>query len=99
MRIVVFGHAVMEKALEPWPGITCKALIAPARSDPDAQAQAWLAQLDPGATPRDLPALPVFGFPGWLPQDEAFYADGRYFRPLIKSAPESARQPPRVVGL
>jgi hypothetical protein len=80
MRIVIFGHAVMEKALEPWPGIACKALIAPRDGDPDAQAHAWLAGLAPGATPRGLPALPVFGFPDWLPQDEAFYADRRYFR-------------------
>ena len=80
MRIVVFGHAVMEKALEPWPGIACKALIAPKGSDTDGLAQAWLARLAPGATPRDLPALPVFGYPGWLPQDEAFYDDERYFR-------------------
>lgn len=80
MRVVVFGHAVMEKALEPWPGIACKALVAPAATDPDAYAHGWLARLAPGATPRDLPALPVFGLPGWLPQDEAFYDDARYFR-------------------
>lgn len=80
MRIVVFGHAVMEKALEPWPGIACKALMVPAGGDPDAQTHAWLARLAPGAAPRDLPALPVYGFPGWLPQDEAFYGDARYFR-------------------
>jgi hypothetical protein len=80
MRIVVFGHAVMEKALEPWPGVTCKALIAPAGTDSDAHAQTWLARLGAGATPRDLPPLPVFGFPGWLPQDEGFYDDARYFR-------------------
>jgi hypothetical protein len=82
MRILVIGHAVLEQALEPWPGITCKALAVPASGDPDAHAQAWLAQLAPGATPRSLSALPVFGFPGWLPQDAAFYDDTRYFRPL-----------------
>jgi len=30
LRIVVFGHAVMEQALKPWPGITCKAMLMPA---------------------------------------------------------------------
>jgi len=82
MRIVVPGHAVLEKALEPWPGITCKAIVVPAAADPDAAAAAWLERLAPGASPRELAPLPVFGFPGWLPQDEAFYDDMRYFRPL-----------------
>ncbi|HEV3008541.1 MAG TPA: DUF3025 domain-containing protein [Burkholderiales bacterium] len=81
MRIVVLGHAVLEQSFEPWPGITCKVVAVPATGDPDAHGQAWLAQLAPGATPRDLAPLPVFGFPGWLPQDEAFYDDARYFRP------------------
>jgi hypothetical protein len=82
MRIVVFGHAVLEKALEPWPGVTCKAIVVPAAADPDVAALAWFDRLAPGASPRDLAPLPVFGFPGWLPQDEAFYDDARYFRPL-----------------
>jgi hypothetical protein len=86
MRIVVFGHAVLEKALEPWPGVTCKAMVVPAAADPDAAATAWLERLAPGASPRDLAPLPVFGFPGWLPQDEAFYDDERYFRPLRQGA-------------
>jgi hypothetical protein len=82
MRIVVFGHAALEKALEPWPGVTCKAIVTPSAADPDAAALGWLDQLAPGASPRDLAPLPVFGFPGWLSQDEAFYDDTRYFRPL-----------------
>jgi hypothetical protein len=82
MRIVVFGHAVMEQALKPWPGITCKAIVAPAGADADVATRAWLGALQPGASPRDLAALPIFGYPGWAVQDEAFYADTRYFRPL-----------------
>ena len=82
MRIVVFGHAVMEQALKPWPGITCKAIVAPAGADADAAIHAWLGALQPGASPRDLAALPIFGYPGWAAQDEAFYGDTRYFRPL-----------------
>ena len=80
MKISVIGHAVLEKALEPWPGITCKVIVLPASADPDAQAAAWLARLAPGASPRDLTPLPVFGYPGWCEQDEAFYRDARYFR-------------------
>jgi hypothetical protein len=81
MRFVVLGHAVLEQALKPWPGITCKAIFARPQDDPDALAAAWLAARPTGASPRDLAALPVFGFPGWMPdQDERFYADERYFR-------------------
>ena len=81
MRIIVFGHAVLEQALKPWPGITCKAILVPARAEPDAAVHAWLGALAPGASPRDLAPLPIFGFPGWAAQDATFYEDARYFRP------------------
>jgi len=83
MRFVVLGHAVLEQALEPWPGITCKALFVDPTQDADAQAAQWLAQLPADASPRLLVPLPVFGYPGWLPGGEhaAFYEDERYFRP------------------
>jgi hypothetical protein len=81
MRILVLGHAVLEKALEPWPGITCKAIVVPSSGDADAEAQAWLAKLDSSATPRNLAPLPIFGYPGWYPaQGAQFYDDSRYFR-------------------
>lgn len=99
MRIVVFGHAVLEKALEPWPGITCKAIIVPRAADPDAAAHAWLGRLPPGASPRILPPLPILGLPGWHPGNARpeFYDDPRYFRPAaeVKCHVESARQPLR----
>jgi hypothetical protein len=81
IRIVVFGHAVLEQALKPWPGINCKAILAPAGADPGAMVHAWLGNLQPGASPRDLAPLPIFGYPGWWPQDAGFYEDTRYFRP------------------
>jgi len=82
LRIVVVGHAVLEQALAPHPGITCKVIFADPSRDLDAQAAHWLATT--GKTPRDLPPLPVFGYPGWFPGSgvAAFYADERYFRPL-----------------
>ena len=77
LRCVVLGHAVMEQALEPRPGITCKVLIVPGGS-PDEEAARRLPEL---ASPKGLAPLPVFGLPGWHPQDERFYEDARYFRP------------------
>jgi len=97
MRVVVLGHAVMEKALEPWPGITCKAIVVPHAADLDAVACDWLGTLQPGASPRDLAPVPVFGYPGWCEQSAALYEDARYFRPRpVKCHRESARQPLRA---
>lgn len=83
MRIHVIGHAVLEQALHPWPGITCKVIFVEPGGDADAQAAAWLGALSPEATPREVTALPIFGYPGWFPGNgnEAFYRDVRYFRP------------------
>jgi hypothetical protein len=82
MRFCVLGHAVLEQAMKPWPGITCKALFVACDADPDRVAGAWLAELAPDATPAALAALPVFGYPGWFADNEraAFYDDTRYFR-------------------
>ena len=84
-RIVVLGHAVLERALQsaPWPrlGLTCKVLFADPALDLDAQAAGWLAMQ--GRSPRDLPPLPVLGYPGWFPGsgEPGFYSDTRHFRP------------------
>jgi hypothetical protein len=84
MRFIVLGHAVLEQALAPWPGITCKALFIDPARDADAQAAQWLAQLPAGASPHLLAPLPVFGYPGWLPDGERaeYYEDRRWFRTL-----------------
>jgi len=104
-RIVVVGHAVLEQALDPHPGITCKVLFADRSSDLDTRAAHWLATA--GKTPRDLPPLPVFGYPGWFPGtgEPAFYSDERHFRPLQRgkivagvgqaaAAPQGAEESP-----
>ena len=79
-RIVVLGHAVMEQALAPHPRITCKVVFADPARGLDEQAAAILPGIP---TPKELPPLPVFGYPGWLPEsgDPAFYDDARWFRP------------------
>ena len=87
MRFLVLGHAVLEQALQssprPRPSITCKALFVHAGADPDLEACELLAALPTGATPRELAPLPVFGYPGWLPESARaeFYDDTRVFRP------------------
>jgi hypothetical protein len=82
LRFIVIGHAVLEKALEPWPGVTCKAIIAAPAEDPDALAARWLAAHARGGSPRLLAPLPVFGYPGWAAGNDRaeFYDDARYFR-------------------
>jgi hypothetical protein len=84
MQFVVLGHAILEQALQPWPGIACKALFIPPGANADAAAADWLAQLGPGATPKEMAPLPVFGYPGWFPGSDRpeFYDDARYFRPF-----------------
>ena len=63
-----------------WPGITCKVIVAVRRGISMPQAATGSAAA-PGASPRDLAPLPVFGYPGWVAQDARFYDDTRYFRP------------------
>ncbi len=84
LRIVVLGHAVLDQARAPWPGITCKVMFAPHGADPDASAAEWLRLRAPGGSPKALASLPIFGYPDWHPgtANAAFYADERYFRPL-----------------
>ena len=88
MRLRVLGHAILEQALRPWPGIACKALFVGHDEDPDAAAAAWLDALPADATPRAMAPLPVFGYPGWLPGNDRaeFYDDTRYFRPFIQAS-------------
>lgn len=95
MRFFIFGHALYEKALRPFVGMTGKALLFDVAHDLVAQpleAQrahadriAALHLLDPRnmLRPRALQPLPVLGVPGWWPgaARESFYDDTDYFRP------------------
>jgi len=94
VRFVLTGHNAYEKALSPYPGITCKALFVPTprpllaasaaelASWLDARGAAWVEALPEDASPRQMAPLPVFGYPGWLADsaDAAFYSDRRWFR-------------------
>jgi len=80
LRIVVLGHAVLEQALEPYPGITCKVVFVAPGEDLDARCAEWIGTQP--QSPRDLPPLPVMGYPGWYPGNgiPGFYDDARVFR-------------------
>jgi len=84
LSFIVLGHAVLEQALEPWPGITCKVIFAPPDADADDFAAKWLRAHASSGTPKLLAPLPIFGYPGWHAgtESEAFYTDERCFRPL-----------------
>jgi hypothetical protein len=90
-RAYLIGHAVLEKLLRPWPGITAKCLFIAAPQPPDAgPPPAWLDEAiadiwrSGGITrPADLFPMPVLGIPGWWQgnQSAVFYDDPDIFRP------------------
>jgi hypothetical protein len=101
MRFYVFGHAIYEKALEPYKGVTAKALIVDAASGLlDAPIELQLSELDARAadyfsgsqalsSTRNLPPLPILGIPGWDPSNarEEYYDDAAQFRPGRSNEP------------
>ncbi|GGC80067.1 DUF3025 domain-containing protein [Undibacterium terreum] len=87
-----FGHALMEKLVQPYKAITAHAwpvIVEANYFDLDVHARrAYLdrkvaQQLKGHAlTTADYTPLPVLGIPGWWPdQNEEFYADTQVFRP------------------
>ena len=84
VEIFVFGHAALEKLVNPYKAITVHLWRVPsglAIADWDS----WLAQ---DLRPEKLAAkpflpTPVLGIPGWWPPNESpnFYADAKVFRP------------------
>jgi hypothetical protein len=95
MRFLVFGHAILERALAPYKGVTAKALVIEVEPATlalpaaalvellDARAAGHFTRPDALASTRALHPLPVLGIPGWAPENEdpAFYDDERVFRP------------------
>lgn len=92
-RFVIFGHALYEKALSPYVGMSGHALLlhtsfACAALDDaallvhadDLAAQALHSGI---ISARDLSPLPVLGVPGWYEanKEAVFYANTDYFRP------------------
>lgn len=86
-RLVLFGHALLEKLVAPYKSITAHVYRMPVPltlgSEP-AHWDAWLAdQLTaPELASKPFAPLPVLGVPGWWPanEDPAFYNDTTVFR-------------------
>lgn len=95
MRFFLFGHALYHKALDPFVGMTGKAVLL---GVPDGFAQlplnSQIAETDRLLAAhiwdrtrishgRDLSPLPVLGVPGWWGgnEQESFYENTGYFRP------------------
>lgn len=90
MRFYLVGHGLMERALNPFIGITGKAMLfrvdiadLDRRDVIDTAASAWLSYEGNLASAINLSPLPLLGVPGWDRRNEyaAFYDNTDYFRP------------------
>ncbi|MBI5040235.1 MAG: DUF3025 domain-containing protein [Gammaproteobacteria bacterium] len=95
LRCISFGHAVYEKALRPYLGMTANAvlldvepdlLLLPMESLLPALDERLAALFTNGTLytqPRDLQPFPILGMPGWDPANAqaAYYDKVQYFRP------------------
>lgn len=94
MSFMVFGHATFESLLQPFRGLTAKAVLYPVEPDwfkqPAAEQiaavdQRLAADLTSGryTRPRDFQPLPLLGIPGVTPENEdpGYYDDTWQFRP------------------
>ena len=80
-RLLVVGHALLEKLLAPRKPMCARVLFVDDIESPTLPAR---------LAPADLPPLPVLGIPGWWAPNAShgFYADDRVFRPKrLASAP------------
>jgi len=97
VRFFAFGHALYEKALDPYIGIVAKTVFVPATdfffmATPESQLAlvdemlaAHFARRARFQSPKAMAPMPVMGVPGWHPQtsDESFYDDPAHFRGKI----------------
>ena len=89
-EVYLFGHALMEKLVAPYKGITAHAWLVEVAAEyfelTEADRMAHVdgviaAQLTAGLRNRDYAPLPLMGIPGWSDvQDADFYADPSVFR-------------------
>jgi hypothetical protein len=89
-RLWMFGHAALEKLVQPYKSITVHLWRVPAGVTA-AGLDAWLAlDLQPAKlATKPFTPLPVLGVPGWWPENAypAFYDDSQVFRPRRAGRP------------
>lgn len=95
MRFYLFGHALYEKALAPFTGVTGRSVMfevedaffalpmAAQLSALDARLAARIGDAARFATTRELTPVPILGVPGWCDDNacEQYYDNQNYFRP------------------
>ena len=94
MRFYLFGHSMLEKALDPYVGVTAKGILFvvddaflqlehPSQiRDIDHRAAMWLMEKANLSSSKNFSPLPWLGVPGWWNANEssAFYDNAQYFR-------------------
>ncbi|MDB5896401.1 MAG: hypothetical protein JWP41_3 [Ramlibacter sp.] len=84
-RLLVVGHALLEKLAAPRKDLTAHVWAIPCADVAFAVADGWLAaECTPAAlAAKPFTPLPVLGIPGWWPANEnfSFYDDSVVFRP------------------
>jgi hypothetical protein len=82
IQIATFGHALYEKYLKPYIGMTAHALVVDKdMTDVDKHLSHQIMSGELLINKSDLLPLPLLGIPGWHPhQDLEFYSNKTYFR-------------------
>lgn len=94
MRFSLFGHSMLEKALDPYVGVTAKAILflvddafldnthAEQMRHIDQRTAAWLMDEANLTSTKKFSPLPWLGIPGWWAENQspAFYDNRHYFR-------------------
>lgn len=90
-QMLLWGHALLEKLVQPRPAITAHVLRGPEQVVDIEALDTWLAENVSADTLAGKPfaPMPVLGVPGWCSANAHpdFYADERVFRPAVRTAP------------
>ncbi len=102
-QLILFGHALLEKLVNPRKPMTAHVYRAQPAIDSIADMDAWLASDVSAAKLSGKPflPLPVLGVPGWWPENEnfIFYDDSYVFRPSPREKEPVAKKLRLSTGL
>ncbi len=104
IRVFLFGHGLLEKALQPYVGMSAHSLIfgvepsffeLPLKDQlnmADGLLAAYLIEKQNEFNSSDLSPLPVLGVPGFFADNnqEIFYDNSQYFRAKIRRSPRAS---------